>query len=108
LDDHAEDVQAVLMNPPWENSFTKDKQSRKISIDDFKKCFQISTKVMKDGLVFIWVEKELICDLIKCFEAQDFFYVENVCYVMLDQIKKKGIDDSRDIDISDSFVREDY
>ena len=63
---------------------------------------------MKDGLVFIWVEKELICDLIKCFEAQDFFYVENVCYVMLDQMKKKGIDDSRDIDISDSFVREDY
>lgn len=63
---------------------------------------------MKDGLVFIWVEKEVIFDLIKCFEEQDFFYVENVCYVMLDQNKKKVIDDSRDIDISDSFVKEDY
>ena len=63
---------------------------------------------MKDGLVFIWVEKEVIFDLIKCFESQDFFYVENVCYVMLDQIKKKVIDDSREIDISDSFVKEDY
>ena len=63
---------------------------------------------MKDGLVFIWVEKEYIFDLIKCFEKQDFFYVENVCYVMLDQMKKKEIDDSREIDISDSFVREDY
>ena len=27
---------------------------------------------------------------------------------MLDQLKKKGIDGSRDIDISDSFIREDY
>lgn len=39
---------------------------------------------MKDGLVFIWVEKEFISDIIKVFEAGDFFYVENVCYVMLD------------------------
>jgi hypothetical protein len=39
---------------------------------------------MKDGLVFIWVEKEIISDLIKVFEDQDFTYVENVCYIMLD------------------------
>lgn len=45
---------------------------------------------MKDGLVFIWVEKEIIYDLIKCFEAQDFTYVENVCYIMLDQNFKKS------------------
>jgi hypothetical protein len=45
---------------------------------------------MKDGLLFIWVEKEIIADLIKCFEEQDFFYVENVCYIMLDQNKKQG------------------
>jgi hypothetical protein len=50
--------------------------------------FKVPTSVMKDGLLFIWVEKELISDLIKCFEAQNFFYVENVCYVMLDQNKK--------------------
>lgn len=73
------------MNPPWENSFTKAKSAKKISIEEFKSGFQISTGVMKDGLVFIWVEKEHICDIIKTFEAQDFFYVENVCYVMLDQ-----------------------
>lgn len=40
---------------------------------------------MKDGLVFIWVEKEIISDVIKAMEAQDLMYVENVCYVMLDQ-----------------------
>lgn len=39
LDDHACDVQAVLMNPPWENSFAKTKNQKKISIEEFKKGF---------------------------------------------------------------------
>jgi len=72
------------VNPPWENTFNSEKQPKKISIEEFKKNFNIPTTVMKDGLVFIWVEKEYIFDLIKCFEKLDFFYVENVCYVMLD------------------------
>lgn len=45
---------------------------------------------MIDGLVFIWVEKEIIHDIIKIFEKQDMIYVENVCWVMLDESKKKG------------------
>ena len=46
---------------------------------------------MIDGLVFIWVEKEIIFDVIKIFEKQDMIYVENVCWVMLDENKKKGM-----------------
>lgn len=61
---------------------------------------------MKDGLVFIWIEKEYISKLIKCFEAQDFFYVENMCYVMLDQNKKEQIDRTRETNIDNSFVLE--
>ncbi len=45
---------------------------------------------MKDGLVFIWVEKEVISKVIKHMERQDIQYVENVCYVMLDQNQKQG------------------
>lgn len=45
---------------------------------------------MIDGLVFIWVEKEIISDIIKIFEKQDMIYVENVCWVMLDETKRKG------------------
>ena len=45
---------------------------------------------MIDGLVFIWVEKEIIHDIIKIFEKQDMIYVENVCWVLLDESKKKG------------------
>lgn len=61
---------------------------------------------MKDGLVFIWVEKEYISQLIKCFESQDFIYVENMCYVMLDQNMKEDTDCTRQINIEDSFVHE--
>ena len=61
---------------------------------------------MKDGLLFIWVEKEYISDIIKCLEDQDFFYVENVCYVMLDQTKKADVDATREIDITDSYIYE--
>ena len=61
-----------------------EKKKNRICIEDFVNNFKIPTTVMKDGLVFIWVEKEIISALIKCFEAQNFFYVENVCYIMLD------------------------
>lgn len=45
---------------------------------------------MIDGLVFVWVEKEIISDIIKILEKQDLTYVENVCWVMLDESKRKG------------------
>lgn len=51
---------------------------------------QIPDAVMKEGILFIWVEKELISILLDHFETQGFVYVENVCYVMLDESKKKG------------------
>ena len=45
---------------------------------------------MKDGMLFIWVEKEYIMQIVRHLESQNFFYVENVCYVMLDQKMEKG------------------
>ena len=74
---YAHDVQAVLINPPWncsnplmgyeDNRGSKPQQ--KISIDDFVNNFKLPTSVMKDGLLFIWVEKEIIQPIIKCLEA---------------------------------------
>lgn len=60
-----------------------------MSITQFQKL-KIPTSVMKDGLVFIWVEKEIIFDVINYMEKQDILYVENVCYIMLDQTYKKS------------------
>jgi hypothetical protein len=47
---------------------------------------------MLDGLVFVWVEKEILSSVIKILEKQDLTYVENVCWVMLDESKRKGTD----------------
>lgn len=73
-------MQAILVNPPWDcmnplsnyqgkDSSKGDKKNGRITIDEFVNNFRIPTSVMKDGLVFIWVEKQIISQLIKCFEA---------------------------------------
>ena len=102
------DVQAILVNPPWDccKPIGASSKQKTVSIKDFSENFKIDTHVMKDGLVFIWVEKEYISDIIKCFEKQDFNYVENVCYIMLDQTKKAQVDATREIHITDSYVYE--
>jgi hypothetical protein len=41
------------------------------------------------------------------FKAQDFDYVENVCYVMLNQNYKNEVDNTRQIDISKSIIKQD-
>ena len=60
-----------------------------LSIEEFKKL-QIPNDIMKDGMIFIWVEKEYIYDIVKHLETQNFFYVENVCYIALNQEMEKG------------------
>ena len=56
---------------------------RGITIDDFRRLV-IPKEVMKEGMLFIWTEKELIAQIINHFEPQGFTYVENMVYVMLD------------------------
>lgn len=47
-------------------------------------------KLMKDGMLFVWVEKENIRDVCEFFEEQNFYYVENMVWVMLDESMKNG------------------
>lgn len=46
--------------------------------------------MMQDGMLFVWVEKEYIMDVCRYLEKQNFFYVENMCWVMLDSTMKEG------------------
>lgn len=62
---------------------------RGIDINTLMKL-QIPDSVMKEGIMFIWVEKELISAVMEHFETQGFLYVENVAYVMLDKSKRIG------------------
>lgn len=52
---------------------------------------KISESFMQDGLIFIWVPKgKYLSQVIKGFERQDFYYVENLCFVMMNDAKKDG------------------
>lgn len=69
------------------------KESRKaysgLRIEELKKLV-IPNEVMREGMLFIWVEKELIGEILHHFYAQGFEYVENMVYVMLDGELKQG------------------
>lgn len=63
--------------------------SQGITMEDFKQL-KFPPALMKDGMLFIWVEKEYIFDVICHLENENFYYVENVCWVMLDESMRKG------------------
>ena len=72
FDNHANDVEVILINPNWNlTGLVKDKKGNKcsegISIEEFTKL-NFSKKLMIDGLVFVWVEKQIISEIIKFFE----------------------------------------
>ena len=60
-----------------------------LKIEQLKKLI-IPPEVMKEGILFIWAEKELISEILTHFEAQGFEYVENMVYIMLDPSVKTG------------------
>lgn len=60
-----------------------------LDIKDFKKL-KIPDEVLKDGMVFIWVEKEFINEIIEYFDELKLIYVENVCYIMIDKQMEEG------------------
>lgn len=59
-------VEGILINPRWAhykfNPKTQDVEPTPgsgLTLEEFKK-FKISEEVMSDGILFIWVEKEII------------------------------------------------
>ena len=88
FDLYAKNVEAILINPLWNTSGKKPlKHDGSITVEDFAH-FQISKNLLIDGLVFVWVEKEIISPVINILEKQDLIYVENICWVMLDEAKR--------------------
>lgn len=83
------------------------REANYVTIQDFTKL-QIPKSVMKNGMIFIWVEKEFISAIIKHLEAQDFSYVENVCYVMLDRAMEASVKEFKTIDATPAIQRDDY
>jgi len=80
LNSYAKDLQAILINPPWSN------KAPKFDFNKFSKL-KLPLNKMKEGLIFIWTEKEYIHDVVYYFENMDIKYVENMVWVTLDTNK---------------------
>jgi hypothetical protein len=78
---YCSDLQALLINPPWNG------KNPKFDFTKFSKL-KLPLNKMKEGLIFIWTEKEFISDIIDHFESKDIKYVENLVWVKLDPESK--------------------
>jgi len=67
LDNYAKNVEAILINPNWVAYKDKSGKVKGVTMDDFSQL-NFSKYLMIDGLVFVWVEKEIISPVIKFFE----------------------------------------
>ena len=76
-------------NSDEEESKNSKRAFKGISMQEFQELI-IPMSVMKDGILFIWVEKEYIMEVCQFLEQQSFFYVENMCWVMLNEKMKEG------------------
>lgn len=115
------DVEAVLIHAKWaDHGFDPLTQTVKphkdgvrqkafsgINIEDFKKL-HIPDSVMRDGILFIWAEKELIYEIVIHFEKQGFAYVENVTYCMLDKKEQRSTVLRNTTDATPAIARKNY
>ena len=56
----------ILINPPW--------HAENFKIEELIEKLIISEQLMIDGIVFIWVEKQYIYDIVMSFEKQNLNY----------------------------------
>ena len=68
FDNYAHNVEAILINPNWDTKNKKSKQEGTVTVEEFSHI-QLSKKLLIDGLVFVWVEKEIILPVIKILES---------------------------------------
>jgi len=86
LDSYAENVQGILVSAPWKTATNPDG----ITIQDFQQII-LSSRLMKNGLMFVWAEKEIMQELFHVLEEQyKMYYIENMTWVMLDESKVEG------------------
>jgi N6-adenosine-specific RNA methylase IME4 len=71
------------------DNYNNKKKSEKVGLFEFSHLY-FDNLLMTDGLVFIWVEKEILYYITKFMENQGFHYVENFAWVMLDSTKRAG------------------
>jgi hypothetical protein len=77
-------LQAILVNPPWNNEGYCFEQFKKINLP---------LKAMESGIIFIWTKKDFLDNMITYIEGLEntIKYVENLVWIKL---SKKQLDDN--------------
>eukprot|EP00828_Plagiopyla_frontata_P010916 TRINITY_DN1595_c0_g1_i2.p1 TRINITY_DN1595_c0_g1~~TRINITY_DN1595_c0_g1_i2.p1 ORF type:complete len:372 (-),score=79.59 TRINITY_DN1595_c0_g1_i2:523-1638(-) len=83
LDKYAYQAQAILMTPQWK---TPENPTGNFTLEDLQKI-QISKKVMKNGIIWLWAEKEYLSEIISIMAKKNFTYIENVNIIQLNAEK---------------------
>lgn len=68
FENYAKNIEALLINPTWVTSKDQKGKVTGVTMQDFEKL-RFSKALMMDGLIFVWVEKEIIYPVIKFFET---------------------------------------
>mmetsp|Transcript_2503 Transcript_2503/g.3308 ORF Transcript_2503/g.3308 Transcript_2503/m.3308 type:complete len:424 (-) Transcript_2503:40-1311(-) len=76
------ELQAILMDPPWRLPGSKDHSPKSVTADMIEKM-KLQSMIPK-GLIFMWVEKEVIIDAVTMMENWGFQYVENLVWLKQD------------------------
>jgi len=71
--------QGILMDPPWQLP-NEPRQVDRLTPEQFAKV-KVTDKVIPKGLIFIWVPKELIPQVVNTMGRWGFLYVENLVWV---------------------------
>jgi len=66
FDNYAHNVEAILINPKW-NTTNKDVKEDEMTLDQFKHL-KFSHNLLIDGLVLVWIEKEILSKVIEILE----------------------------------------
>jgi len=95
-------VQGILINPDWNLNKKEGSRDAGISIHQFKKL-KFSHKFVQEGIIFVWVEKEIMSEVLVHMDFQGFNYIENVCWVHLDKSRKEFVAKQKTMNVSQCY-----
>eukprot|EP01016_Furgasonia_blochmanni_P042977 TRINITY_DN5773_c0_g1_i4.p1 TRINITY_DN5773_c0_g1~~TRINITY_DN5773_c0_g1_i4.p1 ORF type:complete len:378 (+),score=40.53 TRINITY_DN5773_c0_g1_i4:413-1546(+) len=81
IDNLTQDLQALFINVKWKLEDSDYQEG--VLPEEMKEKLKISRKLMKNGIVFIWSEKEYLADIMRIFNDRGFAYIENFSIVFL-------------------------
>ena len=77
LSKYVKDLQALFINIAWKTGYKKSGKT----FSDFDNLTLEKASIMRNGILFIWVDKEIMGDLITYMDRMKFHYIENFTVV---------------------------